>query len=136
MLFSIAQKDQPASKLIRFFRINSEWSTALLHQFLISQHVFNRPKALINSKTNMKLSLVFCIIGGLISCSLQQGRPFRAGWFPNSFQRARLPYYYFADQNADITEMDSRVSYINSIIFYIYFCNDLVLNINIVVRHA
>ena len=58
----------------------------------------------------MKLALVFCIVGGLISCSLQQGRLFRAGWIPNNFQQARLPYYYFADQGADIAEMNDQVS--------------------------
>ena len=82
----------------------------------------------------MKLSLVFCIIGGLVSCSLQQGRPFRSGWFPNSFQQARPPYYYFADQDADITEMDPRVSYILKPLYSIFFSNDFVLIINIVVR--
>ena len=58
----------------------------------------------------MKLALVFCIVGGLISCSLQQGRLIQAGWIPNNFQQARLPYYYFADQDAGITELDQQVS--------------------------
>ena len=56
----------------------------------------------------MKLALIFCIVGGLISCSLQQGQLFRDRWIPNNFiSRTRLPYYYFADQD---TELEHQVS--------------------------
>jgi len=60
----------------------------------------------------MKLALVFLIIGGfLLSCSLQQQVIFRpSGWNPNIFPRTMMPYYYYADQDADTNEMSHQVS--------------------------